>query len=238
MRRNPGITPFLSLSVAVLMGLLAFTACQSGTGRASLDTEDQKASYGVGYQLGGQLTPAQSHLDLDALLMGIRDGMEGSEPALSVAEIQAAMDTLNTTVLEEETTRRTAEAEKNEAEGAAFMADNAQKEGVHVTESGLQYEVLREGDGASPTADDRVSVHYRGTLIDGTEFDTSYGGDPASFAVTGVIDGFGEGLQLMTVGSQYRFVIPAEIAYGAQGSRSIGPNATLIFEVELLGILD
>ena len=221
------------------MGLLAFTACQSGTSQATLDTNDQKASYGIGYQLGGQLTPAQSHLDLDALLMGIRDGMEGSEPTLAVTDIQVAMNAMNTAVQEEETTRRTAEAEKNASEGASFLAENAQKEGVQVTESGLQYEVLRDGDGASPTEDDRVSIHYRGTLIDGTEFDSSYGGNPASFAVGGVIDGFSEGLQLMTVGSQYRFVIPAEMGYGSQGSgRDIGPNATLIFEVELLEILD
>jgi FKBP-type peptidyl-prolyl cis-trans isomerase len=170
--------------------------------------------------------------------MGIRDGMEGNDPALEVADIQAAMDALNSAVQEEQTALRTAEAEKNASEGEAFLAENAQTEGVEVTESGLQYQVLREGDGASPGPEDRVRVHYRGTLIDGTEFDSSYDGEPAEFAVGGVIPGFSEGLQLMDVGSQYRLVIPSEIGYGPQGSRSIGPNATLIFEVELLDIVE
>jgi FKBP-type peptidyl-prolyl cis-trans isomerase len=119
------------------------------------------------------------------------------------------------------------------------MATNATKEGVETTDSGLQYEVLRQGDGARPGAADRVSIHYRGTLIDGTEFDSSYErGEPAVFGVGGVIGGFSEGLQLMTVGSHYRLVIPSDIGYGVQGAgASIGPNATLVFEIELLDIL-
>ena len=129
----------------------------------------------------------------------------------------------------------------NSVEGEAYLASNAEKDGVTTTASGLQYEVLREGEagGAQPTAADEVSINYRGTLIDGTEFDSSYTrGQPAQFGVMGVIPGFSEGLQLMTVGSQFRFVIPSDIAYGAQGAGGdIGPNSTLIFEIELLDIL-
>ena len=130
-------------------------------------------------------------------------------------------------------------AEENTAQGETFLAENAASEGVAVTESGLQYEVIREGEGARPGPDDRVSIHYKGTLIDGTQFDSSYDrGEPAQFGVGGVIAGFSEGLQLMTVGSHYRLYIPSELGYGAQGTgANIGPNATLIFELELLEIV-
>ena len=238
MLRPNGFAPLrLVLS---LSGLIALSACQSQGGTPSLDTEDQKASYGIGLQMGSQLGPAESHMDLDAFMAGVRDGMAGEAPALSQEEIQAALQTLNTTVQAEETERRTAAAETNATEGEAFLAENAAKEGVTVTESGLQYEILREGEGARPDSEDRVTIHYKGTLLDGTQFDSSYDrGEPATFGVNGVIPGFSEGLQLMPVGSQYRFVIPSEIAYGPNGSgRVIGPNATLIFEVELLEIVE
>lgn len=223
----------------LLLTVISLAACQSQAGPASFDTEDQKASYGIGLQMGSQLAPAQSHIDEDAFLAGIRDGMAGNDPAIAQDEIQVALQSLNQAVNAEEAERRAAAAETNAAEGAAFLAENATKEGVTVTESGLQYEVLREGDGARPGPEDRVSINYKGTLIDGTQFDSSYDrGQPATFGVGGVIPGFSEGLQLMTVGSQYRLVIPSEIGYGENGSgRNIGPNATLIFEIELLEIL-
>jgi len=142
-------------------------------------------------------------------------------------------------IQEEQRAEGEAASERNLVEGEAYLAANATKEGVTTTDSGLQYEVLREGDGARPAGADRVSIHYRGTLIDGTEFDSSYErGEPAVFGVGGVIGGFSEGLQLMTVGSHYRLVIPSDIGYGTQGAgASIGPNATLVFEIELLEIL-
>ena len=237
MRRNIG-SPFV-LSLFSLIGLFALSACQSQTGTASLDTEDQKASYGIGIQMGGQLGPAESHLDMDAFLAGVRDGMAGNDPAVPEEELQVALQALNQTIMEEESQRMAAEAETNAAEGTAFLAENASKEGVMVTESGLQYEVIMEGDGAAPGPEDQVSIHYRGTLLDGTQFDSSYDrGQPATFGVTGVIPGFSEGLQLMTVGSHFRLFIPSDIGYGPNGSRpTIGPNATLIFEVEMLEII-
>lgn len=133
---------------------------------------------------------------------------------------------------------RAAEAEKNRQQGAAFLAENAKVEGVVVRPSGLQYKVIREGTGAKPAAADTVTVHYRGTLIDGREFDSSYArGEPASFALNGVIKGWTEGLQLMSVGGHYRFFIPATLGYGRRGAgRDIGPDATLVFDVELLAV--
>jgi FKBP-type peptidyl-prolyl cis-trans isomerase len=167
---------------------------------------------------------------------GIRDGMAGEESAVPQEELQAALQAFNSAVQGEAAAR----AEENAARGAEFLSENAEKEGVQVTESGLQYEVLREGEGPTPEATDQVSIHYQGTLMDGTQFDSSYDrGEPAVFAVNGVIPGFSEGLQLMPVGSQYRFYIPSELGYGPQGSGgAIGPNSTLIFEVELLDIVE
>ena len=231
MHRRIGSAPALSLAFAFLMGLTTLTACQSQPGEASLESEDQKASYGVGLQVGGQLAPAQAHLDIPALMEGIRDGMAGEESAVPQEELQAALQAFNSAVQGEATAR----AEENAARGAEFLSENAEKEGVQVTESGLQYEVLREGEGPTPEANDQVSIHYQGTLMDGS-YDR---GEPSVFAVNGVIPGFSEGLQLMPVGSQYRFYIPSELGYGPQGSGgAIGPNSTLIFEVELLDIVE
>jgi FKBP-type peptidyl-prolyl cis-trans isomerase len=176
---------------------------------------------------------------MDALLAGLMDGLEGADLAVPQAELQVALQALNDAVRVEETARREEAATANAAEGAAFLEENATKDGIAVTESGLQYEIIKEGDGATPGPGDQVSIHYRGTLIDGTQFDSSYDrGEPSTFGVSGVIEGFSEGLQLMKVGGHYRFFIPSEIGYGPTGSgRVIGPNATLIFEVELLDIV-
>jgi len=228
-----------TIGFALVFSLFFLGACQSQNGPASFDTEDQKASYGIGHQMGGQLGPAESHLDIASFMAGVRDGMAGNDPAVPQDQIQVALQALNEAVQAEETERIAVEGEANATEGAAFLAENASKDGIQVTESGLQYEVITAGEGASPAPEDRVSIHYKGTLIDGTQFDSSYDrGQPATFGVSGVIPGFSEGLQLMTVGSHYRFFIPSDIGYGPNGSgRTIGPNATLIFEVEMLEIV-
>ena len=228
------------LEFSLFLLVLSASACQSQNGPATLNTEDQKASYAIGLQMGSQLAPADAHLELAAYMAGIRDGMAGDDPAVPQEELQVALQALNATVQEEETARRAAAAETNSAEGEAFLAENAAKDGVVVTESGLQYESLREGEGTGPGETDRVTIHYKGTLIDGTQFDSSYdGGTPATFGVNGVIPGFSEGLKLMNVGSHYRFTIPSDIGYGTSGSgQVIGPNATLIFEVEMLEIVE
>lgn len=220
-----------ALLVATLVG------CQDA-GSASLETDEQKASYGIGLNMGRQLQPASGHIDIAALRAGVEDALADREQRVSDEDLQIVMQTFNQTIQAEMQAEAEAEGQRNAEEGDAYLAQNGAREGVTTTESGLQYEVMREGDGASPVPGDRVTIHYRGTLIDGTQFDSSYdGGTPATFSVTGVITGFSEGLQLMTVGSQFRFVIPGDIGYGPGGNPpDIGPNATLIFEVEMLEI--
>jgi FKBP-type peptidyl-prolyl cis-trans isomerase len=228
------------IAVTLLAAPFFLGACESGAGGGTptLETEDQRGSYVVGLQMGGQLAPSEGFFDMDAFLAGLRDGMAENEPALPLEELQPTLMAFSQKIVNEQTRLRAEAAEENAAAGAEFLQENQTKEGVMVTESGLQYEVLEEGEGATPGPADRVKIHYKGTLIDGTQFDSSYeGGQPVEFGVSGVIRGFSEGLQLMSVGSHYRLYIPAEIGYGSAGQGQIGPNETLIFEVEMLEIL-
>lgn len=226
--------------VALVGAALLLTACGgTGSGSAKLDTDDQKASYGIGLDMGRSLQPAQGRLDMPAFMKGIEDALAGADPALDQEVIQTALQAFSQSIMENQQAEQARLAETNLAEGEAFCAENAAKEGVTTTESGLQYEVLREGDGPRATADQQVRLHYRGTLIDGTEFDSSYDGEPAVFPVGQVIPGFSEALQLMPMGSHYRVVIPGDLAYGPAGAgQDIGPNATLIFEIEVLEIVE
>lgn len=211
----------------------------------ALDTTEQRLSYGIAYGLGQRLQADKIPLDVPAFAAGLGDAYEGREPKLSEEEIGQEMQAYQQSrqaEMEEEQARFAEEqarlAEENAAAGDAFREQNAAAEGVATTESGLQYKVLTAGDGPKPSAEDTVEVNYRGTLIDGTEFDSSYArGSSVSFGLNQVIPGWTEGLQLMPVGSKYQFVIPPELAYGPAGAgQQIGPNSTLIFEVELLGI--
>ena len=219
-----------------IFAVTILAACQ-----ASLETDDEIASYGFGLDIGRSLEPTVAHLDRDALIRGIEDLLDGVEQAISDEQLAEVTERVGTLITEEQAAEFEALIETNRVEGEAYLASNAEKDNVTVTDSGLQYEVILEGEAGAdrPTPADRVTLHYRGTLIDGSEFDSSYSrGLPATFAVTGVIPGFSEGLQLMTVGSHYRFVIPSDLAYGPQGSGpDIGPNATLIFEIELIEVL-
>ena len=226
-------------SATVLLAALSVSACEGGPGSsASLETDTQKASYAIGRNVGQNLAAASDHLDLDAFSRGVADMMAEREAPVPEEELQAALQAFSQTIREAQDAERTAASETNRREGEAFLAENAEREGVTTTESGLQYEVLEPGDGPTPAADDQVTIHYRGTLPDGTEFDSSYErGQPATFGVSGVIPGFTEALQLMPVGSKYRFVIPSDLAYGPQGSPpAIGPDQALVFEVEMLEI--
>jgi FKBP-type peptidyl-prolyl cis-trans isomerase len=223
---------------ALCTALLAGCAAEASYETAPLETNDQKASYGIGLNMGGQLAAAKDRLDRMALLRGIEDGLQGADPQIPEAEMQQVLMQFGEEVESSANAERSAEAEANGAAGTAYLAQNAAKQGVTTTATGLQYEVLRAGDGARPTRESTVRLHYRGTLVDGTEFDTSYGGEPAVFMVSGVIPGFTEALLLMPVGSHYRIAIPADIAYGPQGTGPIGPNSTLVFEIELLEIVD
>jgi len=198
---------------------------------SELATDEDKVSYGLGMMIGERVLKQYGDLNYDLLMQGMQAQQAGGETLLSMDEAQAALQAQQQAVAE------MASAEAQE-EGAAFLKDNMAREGVMVTDSGLQYEVVTDAEGPKPTVDDTVSVHYVGTLMDGTEFDSSIArGEPASFPLKGVIPGWTEGLQLMNVGSKYRFVIPSDLAYGDRGAgEAIGPGETLIFEVELLEI--
>ena len=201
---------------------------------SALKTEREKLSYAMGMDLGGQLK-AQS-VDIDPALFadGLKAALAGSKTLLTDADAKAAISRLQMARV----AAQTASGAKNKSDGDAFMAANKAKEGVTVLPSGVQYRILTAGTGRKPTLEDTVVCQYRGTLIDGKEFDSSYKrGQPASFPVKGVIKGWTEVLQLMPVGSKWQVVIPSDLAYGARGAGAdVGPNATLVFEIELVAI--
>ncbi len=220
------------LTTASLTALLA-----SPLALAAPETDEARLGYSLGVTLGQSIQQDVGNLDVDAFTQAIQDVFAGDELAMSDEEMAEALMRFQ----EEAMATRQAEsdqlAEHNRAEGEAYLAANAESEGVEVTDSGLQYRVLEAGDGATPGAEDSVEVHYEGTLIDGTVFDSSFErGEPVSFRVNQVIDGWQEALQLMSVGDVWEIVIPAELGYGAQGQGPIGPNETLIFRVELLDV--
>jgi len=219
---------------------LAIAAAACGGGQSpALATLQDSASYAVGLSMGHQLQGVKDEVDLDQIIQGIRDVLEGDTTRLTPMQAQQVMQAYGQEVQERQQQARVVEADSNAAAGETYRAENAGREGVQTTPSGLQYEVLTAAEGPKPGPTSRVRVHYRGTLIDGREFDSSLSGEPVTFALNEVIPGWTEAIQLMSVGSKYRFVIPPEIGYGEMGSPpDIGPNATLIFEVELLGIED
>lgn len=200
-----------------------------------LSTDETRVSYGIGRQLGDQLRDnPPPGISLDAVLAGIRDAFAGAPSQVDPEALNAAFKAIRGRMQEE----ARAKAEAAAGAGRAYLAENAGREGVVTLDSGLQYEVLSSGTGARPSREDSVRTHYHGTLIDGSVFDSSYQrGQPAEFPVGGVIAGWTEALQLMSVGSKWRLYVPSELAYGAQGVGSIPPHSTLIFDVELLDIL-
>ena len=212
-------------------------ACTSG-GSAKLNDFKDSSSYAIGMNMGTGLKRSQADVDLPTLIQGITDVVRERQPQLTPQEADVLLRTLTGQLEEAAAGRREVEAVENKEAGATYRTENAHREAVTTTQSGLQYEVLTQGSGPTPKATDPVRVHYRGTLIDGSEFDSSYdGGQPVTFPLNGVIRGWTEALQLMPVGSKYRIVLPPELGYGERGAPpNIPPNATLIFEVELLGI--
>jgi FKBP-type peptidyl-prolyl cis-trans isomerase len=205
---------------------------------ASLDTLQQKASYSFGVDFAKRLKMQGIDLDIAALTQGLKDAAGDGKLAMTDDNMNKAKADFQQKLREEMLQRQQQIAAKNLQEGKAFLEANAKKEGVVTTASGLQYKVLKSGNGPSPTIDSTVTTNYRGTLIDGREFDSSYKrGQPASFPVKGVIKGWTEALQLMKVGDKWELYIPSDLAYGAsQRSELIQPNSTLVFELELLGI--
>lgn len=204
----------------------------------SFKNEDQKASYAIGLRMGEGFARDLKEMDLDLYYKGVQDGFKGAAPMLTPEEVIATMQALQTRKMEQQQQEMTKAAEDNKAASDAFLSKNKARKEVTTTASGLQYEVIKKGEGDMPDADDKVNVHYHGTLPDGTVFDSSVErGEPISFAVNGVIKGWTEALQLMHVGDKWKLYIPADLAYGPRGAGpKIGPNQALVFDVELLGV--
>jgi len=205
--------------------------------KGALKDSKEKASYSIGHDIGSTFKKQNVDLNPEAILAGMKDAMAGKD-ALSKEERDKVLEAFTKEMTEKQAAASKEAATKNAADGEKFLAENKKKEGVKVTASGMQYKVLKEGTGPAPKETDTVVTNYKGTLIDGTEFDSSYKrGEPASFPVNRVIKGWTEALQMMKTGSKYQLFIPASLAYGERGAgRDIGPNSTLIFEVELLSI--
>ena len=201
-------------------------------------TEMDKVSYIIGTQMAGNLKKAEIDVNLESLMQGLKDTLEGTKLAMGQDEMTKIYAGWQQKMRAKQAAKKAKEGAENLAAGTVFLESNKAKEGVKVLPSGLQYKVIKEGTGNTPTATDKVKTHYKGTLIDGTEFDSSYKRNrPAEFGVKGVIKGWTEALQLMKVGGKWELYIPAELAYGQRGRPSIPANSTLIFEIELLDIV-
>lgn len=224
----------------LLLGL--FLSCNEQEKEVKVDLNDNaaKTSYAIGLTVGKYYKDADVEWDAKIIAKGFQDAATGATTAIEENEVRALMQELEKNMRQKHQQKMMELSQKNKDEGDAFLAENKTKEGVVTTESGLQYKVLTEGNGPKPKDTDQVKVHYRGRLLDGTEFDSSYKrNQPATFQVKGVIPGWIEALQLMPVGSKWELYIPSNLAYGPRPPRgsSITPNATLIFEVELLEIV-
>jgi len=225
------ISSLTSIMVAslVMLGSLPDVAIS-----ADLKSAKEKYSYAIGFQIGSNLKRENADVDVDAIKQGIADVLAGTSPKVSMEDMQAAVMEIQ----KEQQAARQAQGEKAKKAGEDFLAANKKKKGVKTLDSGLQYKVITEGKGPKPKATDTVVAHYKGTLIDGTEFDSSLKhGQPATFAVGQVIKGWQEILPLMPTGSKWQVFIPSDLAYGARGAgASIGPNETLVFDIELLEV--
>jgi FKBP-type peptidyl-prolyl cis-trans isomerase FkpA len=233
------IIVFVSVVLLIAVNVNCTKSTEEGSAgkKASLETLKQKGSYIMGYQQGQNLKMREfdTEIELDAFIQGIKDGLK-SESKIEEKDMEAIFREFFQGVRERLEGKRKVMGEKNKVEGEQWLNENAKKEGITVTESGLQYQVLTEGTGPKPNPTDTVTVNYVGTLIDGKEFDSSYNrGEPTSFPLNRVIAGWTEGLQLMSKGAKYKFFIPSNLGYGERGQgAAIGPNSVLIFEVELL----
>lgn len=251
-------TSMCALAVALSLALLACKPLDKDTGkpvdgsgddkaapavaaRGGLKTEKEQVSYVIGMQIGESLKSAKDEVDLETLVKAMKATIDGKEPLLTQEEAMQVMQAFSVRMQAKQVAELEEQKTKNAAEGEKFLAENAKKPEVKTTASGLQYQVLTEGTGAKPKAGDSVRVHYKGTLLDGETFDDSYArGEPVEFALAQVVPGWQEGLQLMPVGSKYKLWIPGKLGYGEQGTPGgpIGPNATLVFEVELLDVVN
>ena len=221
---------------ATLLLVAIAAGCTAEEAVVKLDDAKQRISYTIGLNIGKDFKSQEVEIDTAALMAGVRDGIAGTAPRLTEEQMKAEVQSFREGMVAKQEAKQKAVGEKNQKDGAEFLAKNAKAEGVKVTASGLQYKVLKDGTGPTPKKESIVSVHYRGTLIDGTVFDSSYErNEPLTLPVGGVIPGWTEALTMMKEGSKWQLYIPADLAYGEEGAPPvIGPNATLLFEVELL----
>lgn len=232
----------LVLAAAAAISLTAACAKKEGdagaTAAGDLNTDAQKFGYAIGIDLGKSLQPVKDDVDIASLKAGLDDAVGGATPKMDDAAREQIKITVAKKLQEKQVADREKQSEKAKAEGEKFLAENAKKAGVKTTASGLQYEVLTEGKGEHPKATDTVTVHYKGTLLNNEEFDSSYSrNQPVTFPLANVIPGWTEGVQLMTPGAKYKFYIPSALGYGERGAGvKIGPNETLVFEVELISV--
>ena len=228
----------MKVLIAVALSIVLAAGCVNAGDNTALKSEKDKVSYSIGLNIGNNFKSQSVDINPDILAKGIKDALSGSKPLMTETEIQETMAAFQKEMNAKQAERIKALGEKNKKEGETFLAENKKKDGVKTTASGLQYKIIKAGNGAKPKATDTVTVNYRGTLIDGKEFDSSYKrGEPASFPLNGIVPGWTEALQLMPVGSKWQLFLPSGLAYGEHGSgREIGPNATLVFEVELVSI--
>lgn len=219
-----------SIIAIALVGVVGLVGCEK---KAKLDSDQEKASYAIGQQIGRSLKMQNADVVMLSLTAGMNDALEDKEAKLKPEEMQAALQKMQEGAMK----KAMEEAEKNQKVGDEWLAKNKEKAGVKTTESGLQYEVVKEGSGASPKDADTVRVHYTGTLTDGKKFDSSRDrNEPAEFPVNGVIPGWTEALKMMKPGAQYKLAIPAKLAYGPQGRPGIPANSVLLFDVELMEV--
>jgi len=228
----------MKLKLFAALGILLLASQVNAEENLLLKKKKDKVSYVIGMEIGKNFKKQSIDIDPDILVKGIKDAISDGKPLLTEQEVQETMITFQKEMMAKQEELAKKLGEKNKKEGEAFLAENKKKEGVKTLPSGLQYKVIKAGTGEKPKLTDTVMTQYRGTLIDGTEFDSSYRrGQPVSFPVTGVIPGWTEALQLMEEGAKWQLFIPPNLAYGERGAgRDIGPNATLIFEIELVSI--
>jgi FKBP-type peptidyl-prolyl cis-trans isomerase FklB len=224
--------------IAVALMLLLFGGAVQAQSKATPKTQKEKVSYSIGVNIGKNMKMQGVDVEQGFLMQGLKDGLNNAKCIMSDKDMDATMKTFSQEMSNKMQAKQKADGEKNQKEGEAFLAANKKKAGVITLPSGLQYKIMKAGNGAKPTASQTVKCHYQGTLIDGTEFDSSYKrGEPAEFPVGQVIKGWVEALQLMPVGSKWQLYIPSDLAYGPNGQgQIIGPNAVLIFDIELLSI--
>ena len=226
----------LILSIVVLT--FTFTANISATQKTKLVSEKEKISYSIGLSIGNNFKQQKIDIEMDSLAQGIEDALTGAKQKMTQEEIRQTMEAFRRQMQARAESNRQAASSGNQVEGEKFLAQNKKRKNVVTLASGLQYEIVNKGSGKRPGLTDTVVTHYKGTLISGKEFDSSYKrGQPAEFPVNGVIKGWTEALQLMQQGAKWKLYIPADLAYGSRGAgNSIGPNEALIFEIELLEV--